>query len=50
VDRNGRLKSYCVYVAPNEEMVRAHAELLGDHVVNEVYEIGGDVTPDDFPL
>ena len=50
VDKKGALKSYCVYVAPSEEMVRAHAELLGNHVVNEVYEIGGDVTPDDFPL
>jgi len=50
VDKKGALKSYCVYVAPSEEMVRAHAELLGSHVVNEIYEIGGDVTPDDFPL
>jgi hypothetical protein len=31
-------------------MVREHAVLLGSHVVNNVYEIGGDVTPDDFPL
>jgi hypothetical protein len=24
--------------------------MLGNHVVDHVYEIGGDVTPDDFPL
>jgi uncharacterized protein YabN with tetrapyrrole methylase and pyrophosphatase domain len=49
-DSDGTLKSFCVYRAPSEEMVRRHAELLGNHVVDHVYEIGGDVTPDDFPL
>jgi hypothetical protein len=50
VDENGTPKSYCVYAAPNEEMVREHASLLGDHFVQEIYEIAGDVSPDDFPL
>jgi hypothetical protein len=50
VDENGTLKSFCVYDAPDIETVRRHAELLGNHVVDHVYEIGGDVTPDDFPL
>ncbi len=49
-DADGNLKSFCVYVAPDEAVVRRHAELLGQHVVEHVYEIGGDVTPDDFPL
>ena len=49
-DTDGTLKSFCVYVAPSEDMVRRHAELLGNHVVDKVYEIGGDVTPADFPL
>jgi Protein of unknown function (DUF4242) len=49
-DADGTLKSFCVYQAPDEEMVRRHAELLGQHVVDHVYEIGGDVTPADFPL
>ncbi len=31
-------------------MVRRHAEQLGDHSVAAIYEIAGDVTPDDFPL
>ena len=47
---DGTPKSYCVYAAPNEEMVREHAALLGDHFVTEIYEIAGDVSPDDFPL
>lgn len=50
VDSDGTLKSFCIYIAPDEETVRRHAELLGNHVVDHVYEIGGDVTPDDFPL
>jgi Nickel responsive protein SCO4226-like len=50
VDSDGTPKSYCVYAAPSEEMVREHATLLGDHFVQEIYEIAGDVSPDDFPL
>lgn len=50
VDEDGTPKSYCVYDAPSEEMVREHAHALGDHVVVKIYEIAGDVTPDDFPL
>ena len=42
--------AFCVYDAPTEEMVREHADHLGDHTVVAVYEIAGDVTPDDFPL
>jgi len=50
VDHDGSPKSFCVYDAPTEEMVREHADHLGDHTVVAVYEIAGDVTPDDFPL
>lgn len=50
VDSDGTLKSFCIYEAPDEGTIRGHAEALGNHVVDHVYEIGGDVTPDDFPL
>lgn len=50
IDGAGTPMSYCVYAAPNEEMVREHAQLLGDHFVEKIYEIAGDVTPADFPL
>ena len=50
VDGNGTPKSFCIYDAPDEETVREHAERLGDHSVDAIYEIAGDVTPDDFPL
>lgn len=50
IDGDGAPKSYCVYDAPSEEMVREHSRLLGDHFIEEIYEIAGDVTPADFPL
>jgi hypothetical protein len=50
IDENGTPKSYCVYGAPSEQMVRDHADLLGDHFIQEIYEIAGDVSPADFPL
>ena len=50
IDSEGTPKSYCVYAAPSEDMVREHSALLGDHFIQEIYEIAGDVTPADFPL
>ncbi|MBA3433854.1 MAG: DUF4242 domain-containing protein [Actinobacteria bacterium] len=50
LDSDGTPKSFCVYSAPNEDMVREHSERLGEHSVEAIYEIAGDVTPDDFPL
>ena len=50
VDEGGNVKTYCVYEAPNEEIVRSHAETLGLHDVSGVWEIAGDVSPADFPL
>ena len=50
LDTDGTPKSYCVYEAPTEAMVREHAGLLGDHFVEKIYEIAGDVSPADFPL
>ena len=34
MDSEGALKSFCIYEAPDEEMIRRHAELLGCHVVD----------------
>jgi hypothetical protein len=50
LDSEGTPKSFCIYSAPSEEMVLEHSKTLGDHFVEVVYEIAGDVTPDDFPL
>jgi hypothetical protein len=47
---DGTVKTYCIYDAPSEEIVRGHAEELGLHDVEGIYEVAGDVTPNDFPL
>jgi hypothetical protein len=49
VDDAGRVRTYCVYEAPDEEMVRQHASRLGNHEIDSLEEIAGDVTPADFP-
>jgi hypothetical protein len=49
VDDAGKVRTYCVYAAPSEEMVRAHASRLGKHEIDSLAEIAGDVTPADFP-
>jgi Protein of unknown function (DUF4242) len=48
MDEDGQLKSFCVYSSPNTDLIREHAELLGDHTVRGIYEIGGDISPEDF--
>ena len=50
VDEGGNVRTYCVYEAPTEEVVRSHADSLGLHDVSGVWEIAGDVSPADFPL
>jgi len=49
VDDSGAVTTFCVYGAPDEAMLRRHADTLGQHDVVAVYEIAGDVTPADFP-
>jgi hypothetical protein len=49
VDGDGYVSTYCVYGAPSEDAVRAHAKRLGDHTIEVLDEIAGDVTPADFP-
>lgn len=48
-DDAGVLKTFCLYSAPNAERLREHAKELGGHVVDEIYEVGGTVSPQDFP-
>jgi Protein of unknown function (DUF4242) len=49
VDDSGKVRTYCVYGAPNEEIVREHSSRLGQHRIDSIDEIVGDVTPADFP-
>ena len=47
-DESG-IKTYCVYEAPNEELLREHGDKVGGHTIVRTYEIATDVTPADFP-
>jgi hypothetical protein len=49
VGDDGLVKTFCVYGAPSEAMVREHAQQLGFHEILSLSEIAGDVTPADFP-
>ena len=49
VNEDGKVMTYCVYEAPDEGTVRNHAQDLGQHTVDAVHEIAGDVTPANFP-
>ena len=38
-----------IYEAPDEDIVREHSRMLGEHKIEALHEIAGDVTPADFP-
>ena len=41
----GEIRTYCVYGAPTEEMIREHSEAFGSHTITNIFEIVDDVTP-----
>lgn len=49
VDDEGFVRTFCVYSAPGEDVLREHATILGRHTIDDIFEIAGDVTPADFP-
>jgi len=49
VDGEGTVLTYCVYEAPDEGVVREHSSRLGEHTIDALHEIAGDVSPADFP-
>jgi hypothetical protein len=49
VEDDGRVRTFCLYEAPGLDEIHRHAEMLGQHTVDGVYEVAGDVTPADFP-
>ena len=49
VDDTGMVRTFCVYSAPTEDVVRQHSSRLGQHRIDSIDEIVGDVTPADFP-
>ncbi len=49
VDDSGKVRTFCIYDAPSEEVVRQHAVRFGQHQLDSIDEVAGDVTPADFP-
>lgn len=49
VDDDGLVRTYCIYQAPDEQMVREHSTRLGKHRIDSLDELVGEVTPADFP-
>jgi hypothetical protein len=49
VDDQGVVRTFCIYSAPDETAIREHAVALGQHTIDSVHEIAGDVSPADFP-
>jgi hypothetical protein len=49
VDDTGQVRTFCIYAAPDEAVVREHSTRLGRHQIESLEEIVGDVTPADFP-
>jgi hypothetical protein len=49
VDDEGFVHTYCIYEAPSEKIVREHSSRLGQHRIDDLQEIAGDVSPADFP-
>lgn len=49
VDEEDQVRSFCVYSAPDADQVRAHAAVLGDHQIDRIHELSGDLSPADFP-
>jgi hypothetical protein len=49
VDDDGKVRTFCVYDAPSEALVLEHSSRLGQHKIDSIDEIVGDVTPADFP-
>jgi hypothetical protein len=49
VDGDGNVSTFCVYAAPDEDVVQEHSKRLGAHRIEGIHEIAGDVSPADFP-
>jgi hypothetical protein len=47
---DGKIKSFCVYAAPSPERLQEHADSVGGIMITSIYEIVGDITPDEVKI
>jgi hypothetical protein len=48
VSPEGSITTFCIYEAPDEDMIRQHAQAFGGHSINRIHEIAEDVTPQEI--
>lgn len=46
----GVIKSFCVYEAPTADRLHEHADKVGGHIVTRIYEVIGDITPEEVKV
>jgi hypothetical protein len=44
------VRTFCIYSAPNEEMIREHGASTANHEILNIYELAGDTTPEDVSI
>lgn len=49
-ETSGGIRTFCVYQSPTSELLLEHARVIRGHRVMNMYEIGGDVRPEDFTV
>ena len=47
---DGSIKSFCVYSAPGSDRLQDHADRVGGHLITRIYEIVGDITPEEVTV
>jgi uncharacterized protein DUF4242 len=45
VGDDGAITTFCVYEAPDEQMIREHADAFGSHSITRIFEVADEVTP-----
>lgn len=50
IDPDGTVHTFCIYSAPTEERIRAHADAFGGHQIDSISIIAGDVDPDEIAV
>ena len=49
-DDGGKVKSFCIYAAPSPERLQEHTDSVGGIMITSIYEIVGDITPDEVRI
>jgi hypothetical protein len=50
IDPDGVVHTFCIYSAPDEARLRAHAAAFGGHQIDSIAIIAGDVDPDEIAV